>query len=159
MTKKVILASLIIGLISFGQIYSQENLNKVEYKIVAEGTDAPIPELKIVCLNKFFNKDYLPADFSKKYNLEDNTLYKKKMLVQIFQLDKDKNGLDKIELIGVNENDEKLLIEYNIVNSDKSNDDRQLTPFLIVQVPKSKKKITFIENGIELGKASKLYVE
>lgn len=160
MKNKILLISLFIGLITFGKVYSQsEILNEIEYILIAEGTDSPIPELQIVCLNKFFNKDYLPTDFQKKYNLDDKTLYKNKMLIEIFQSDKDKKGLDKIELIGVKENDTKLVIEYNIINSDTKNDDKQLSPFIIVQVPKSKKQITFIENGIELGKATDVYID
>lgn len=160
MKSRLVLISCIIGLISSGKVFSQtEKLNPVEHKVIAEGTDSPISELQIVCFNKYFNMDYLSADFRKKYNLEDKTLYKKKMLIEIFQTDKNKIGLDKIELIGVKENDERLVIEYNIVNSDSENDDRQLSPFLIVQVPKSKKKIIFMANGIELGKATELYVD
>jgi len=160
MKNKILLISLFIGLITFGKVYSQsEILNEIEYVLIAEGTDSPIPELQIVCLNKFFNKDYLPTDFQKKYNLDDKTLYKNKMLIEIFQSDKDKKGLDKIELIGVKENDTKLVVEYNIINSDTKNDDKQLSPFIIVQVPKSKKQISFIENGIELGKATNVYID
>ncbi|WP_405328087.1 hypothetical protein [Leeuwenhoekiella sp. LLG6367-2.1] len=160
MKNKIILISIIIGFISFVKVYSQdENLIKTEYKTIVEGTDSPIPDLQIVCFNKYFNKDYLPADFRKKYNLDDKTLYKKKMLVEIFQSDKNKKGFDKIELIEIMENKKYLVIEYNLVNSNTENDDKELSPFLIVQVPKSKKEIKFIVNGRELGKATELYVE
>ncbi len=160
MKNKVILTNILIGLISFLKAYSQdENLTKTEYKIIAEGTDSPIPELQIVCFNKYFNKDYLPADFRKKYNLDEKTLYKKKMLVEIFHSDKNKKGFDKIELVGIKENDKKLVIEYNLVNSNTENDDKELSPFLIVQVPKSKKEIKFVVNGTELVKATQLYVD
>ncbi len=149
-----------IGLISSGKVFSQtDKLNLVEYKIIAEGTDSPITELQIVCFNKYFNKDYLPADFRKKYNLDNKKLYKKKMLIEIFQSDKNEKGLDKIELIGIKKNDKQLVIEYNVLNSESKNDNKQLSPFLIIQVPKSKKKIIFIANGIEFGKASNIYVD
>ncbi len=142
------------------RVHSQdENMTKAEYITIAEGTDSPIADLQIVCFNKYFNLDYLPADFRKKYNLDDKTLYKKKMLVQIFQSDKNKNGFDKIELIGIMENDKKLVVEYNLVNSNTENDDKELAPFLIIQVPKSKKEIKFIANGIELGKKTEVYVD
>ena len=62
------------------------------------------------------------------------------MLIEIFHSDKNNKGLDKIELIGISENDDELVIKYNIVNSNSENDDKQLSPFLIIQVPKSKKK-------------------
>lgn len=81
------------------------------------------------------------------------------MLIEIFQSDKDKQGLDKVEVIGIKENDKKLVIEYSLVNSNPENDDKQLFPFLIIQVPKSKKEVKFIVNGIELGKATKLYLD
>ena len=81
------------------------------------------------------------------------------MLIEIFHSDKEKQGLDKIELIGIKENDEKLIIEYNVVNSDTENDSERLSPFLIVQVPKSKKELRFIVDGIELEKATDLYVD
>jgi hypothetical protein len=159
MKNKIVFIVLLIGLITSGKVFSQNELKPVEHKIIAEGTDSPIPELQIICFNKYFNKDYLPADFLKKYNLDDKKHYKKKMLIEIFQSDKNKKGLDKIDLIGISENDTELVIEYNVVNSQSDNDDKQLSPFLIVQVPKSKKKIKLIANGIELGKATDVYVD
>ncbi|AFU69948.1 hypothetical protein P700755_003304 [Psychroflexus torquis ATCC 700755] len=160
MKNKIIMICFIIGLISSEKVFSQdEKLIQVEYKIIAEGTDSPIPELQIICFNKYFNKDYLPPNFLEKYNLNEKKLYKKKMLIEIFKTDKSKKGLDKIELVGIKEDDEKLLIEYNFVNSNIENDDKELSYFLIIQVPKSKKKITFIANGIELGKATEVYVD
>ena len=41
--------------------------------------------------------------FREKYNLDENTLYKKKMLIEIFHSDVNKKGLDKIELIEIKE--------------------------------------------------------
>jgi hypothetical protein len=159
MKNKIVFIALLIGLITSGKVFAQNELKPVEHKIIAEGTDSPITELQIVCFNKYFNKDYLSAEFRKKYNLDDKTLYKKKMLIEIFQSDKNKKGLDKIDLIGISENDTELVIEYNGVNSESDNDDKQLSPFLIVQVPKSKKKMKFIANGTELGKATDIYVD
>ncbi len=159
MKNRIVFIILLIGLIKSGKVFSQNGLKPVEYKIIAEGTDSPIPELQIVCFNKYFNKDYLPADFRNKYNLDDKTLYKKKMLIEIFQSDKSQKGFDKIDLIGILENDKELIIKYNIVDSETDNDNKQLSPFLIIQVPKSKKKIKFIVNGIELGKATGIYVD
>ena len=159
MKNRIAFIILLIGLIKSGKVFSQNGLKSVEHKIIAEGTDSPIPALQIVCFNKYFNKDYLPADFRNKYNLEDKTLYKKKILIEIFQSDKNKKGIDKIDLVRISENDTELIIEYNVVNSDSNNDDKQLSPFLIIQVPKSKKKMKFIANGIELGKATDIYVD
>ena len=159
MKNRILFIAILIGLIASGEVFAQNELKPVEHKIIAEGTDSPIPELQIVCFNKYFNKDYLTAEFRKKYNLDDKKLYKKKMLIEIFQSDKNKKGLDKIDLIGISENDTELVIEYNVVNSESDNDDKQLSPFLIVQIPKSKKKMKFIANGIELGKAKDIYVD
>lgn len=129
--------------------FSQTNsYNNVEYKIVAEGTDSPIENLQIVCFNKFFNKDYLPSDFRQKYNLNDKDLYKKKMLVEIFRTNTH-DGLDKIHLKGIKENQDTLVVEYNFINSSKTNDDKKLNPFLIVQIPKSKKEVKFVVDGID----------
>jgi hypothetical protein len=160
MKNKVILICFFLSIITFNKIYSQdENLKEVKYNIIAEGIDSPIPNLQMVCFNKYFNKDYLPSDFREKYKLNEKGIYKKKMLVEIFHSDINKKGLDKIELIGIKENEKNLIIEYNIINSNKNNDDKTLAPFLIVQVPKLKKAIKFIVNGIELGKTKKLYVD
>lgn len=160
MKNRIIFISLFLGLFSSARVFSQdEKLTSIEYKIIAEGTDSPISELQIVCFNKYFNKDYLSPEFRKKYKLDEKTLYKKKMLIEIFLSDKIKNGLDKIDLIGISENNTELKIKYNVVNSDSNNDDKKLSPFLIVQVPKSKKKIKFIGNGVELGKVTDIYVD
>lgn len=151
---------LFLGFFLSIKVYSQDTeLNEVEYYTIAEGIDSPISELQIVCFNKYFNKDYLPAEFRKKYSLDEKSLYKKTMLIEIFHSDKNKNGLDKIELVGIKENDEKLVIEYNLVNSNTENDDKELSPFLIVQVPKSKKEIKFIVNGTEIEKPTEIYVD
>lgn len=159
MKNKIVFIAILSGLITSGKVFAQNKLKPVEHKIIAEGIDSPIPELQIVCFNKYFNKDYLTAEFRKKYNIDDKKLYKKKMLIEIFQSDKNKKGLDKIELIGISENDTELVIEYNVVNSKSDNDDKQLSPFLIVQVPKSKKKMKFIANGIELRKTTDIYIK
>ncbi len=157
---KFLIVSVLLGITLMGTLYSQnEQLQDIVHVTIAQGTDSPIEELQIVCFNKFFNKDYLPKEFQKKYNLDDTSLYKKKMLVEIFHSDKAKKGLDSIELVGIKENDNKLVIEYNLVNSNAENDEMQLAPFLIVQVPKSKKEVKFIVNGVELGKTSGVYMD
>ena len=157
---KTLIISLTLTIIFFSKSFSQEeNLNNVEYTIIAQGTDSPLPDLQIVCFNKYFNKDYLPSDFRKKYNLEERGLYKKKMLVEIFHSDPDGKGLDEIELVGIQESNENLIVNYNLINSNTNNDDEKLSPFLIVQVPNSKKDIKFIVNGSELGAGTDLYVD
>ena len=81
------------------------------------------------------------------------------MLVEIFRNDISKKGLDKIELVKVEENKKSLIIEYKLVNADTSNDEQSLSPFLIIQVPKSKQKVIFIADGVELSKAREIYVD
>jgi len=132
---------------------------KVKYAIFAEGKDAPTPNLHITCYNKYFNQDYLSADFSKMYNLNKKEPYKKKILMEIFRNDISKKGLEKIELVKVEENIKSLIIEYKFVNADTSNDEKSLSPFLIIQVPKSKEKVIFIADGVELSNAREIYVD
>lgn len=137
-----------------------QTMYDVEYKVIAEGIDSPAQDdLHIVCMNKYFNLDYLPSTFRLKYNLNDRKLYKKKMLVEIFRNDKAKEGFDKIEIESIKSSYESLVISYNFVNSDTTNDDQELNSFVILQVPESRKKITFIADGVELGKSEKLYVK
>ncbi|GHA36219.1 hypothetical protein GCM10007103_17140 [Salinimicrobium marinum] len=81
------------------------------------------------------------------------------MLIQIFHSDANQQGLDKIDLIGIKEDDENLIVRYDLVNSDPDNDEEKLAPFLIVQVPKSKKNIMFIANGTASGKRIDFYVD
>ena len=159
MNIKIAFILLTIGLMTSGKGFPQNELKPVEHKIIAEGTDSPISELQIVCFNKYFNKDYLSAEFRNKYDLDDKKFYKKKMLIEIFQSDKYKKGLDKIDLIGIWETNTELIVEYNIVNSDSDNDHSQLSPFMIIQVPKSKKKITFKASGKESGKATEIFLD
>ena len=151
----------ILLIIFSNKIYSQnENLKNVEYTIIAEGIDSPFPDLQIVCLRKHFNLEFLSSEFREKYDLNRQDLYKKKMLIQIFSSDKEKDGLDKIELVDIKENDKELIIRYNIINSDKNNDDINLAPFLIVQVPKSKKQFKFIVNAVEeIGVPQSIYIK
>nr|WP_321225997.1 hypothetical protein [uncultured Psychroserpens sp.] len=160
-TKKcALLIILFFGNFFLSKVSSQEeNFKDVEFEVIAEGEDSPIANLQIVCFNKYFNKDYLPSYFRKKYNLDEKKLYKRKMLIELFHSDKDKKGLDKIKLDGIIENDKKLIVTYNIINSDINNDDKTLSPFLILQLPKSKKEISFIVNGIDLGKTNEVYVD
>jgi hypothetical protein len=112
-----------------------------------------------VCFNKYFNKDYLPSEFLAKYNLNDKKLYKRKILIEVFHSDNDKKGLDKIELIGAKKTDKNLVVTYNVINSNTDNDDTTVSPFLILQLPKSKKEITFIVNGNELAKGTEIYLD
>lgn len=157
---KVIIIFVGLNLFLFTKTNAQaQDLKNVEYTVIAEGIDSPLPELQIVCYNKYFNQDYLPADFRKKYNLDEKGLYKKKMLVELFHPDAGLKGLDKIEFLGIQENDETLIVNYKLVNSNPENDKEKISPFLIVQVPKTKKEIKFIANGMELGKGTELYAD
>ncbi|GHA36212.1 hypothetical protein GCM10007103_17130 [Salinimicrobium marinum] len=63
---EVIIISLTLSFLFFNGIYAQEqNLQNILYTVIAEGTDSSIPNLRKVCFNKYFNKDYLPSDFQK----------------------------------------------------------------------------------------------
>jgi len=56
---------MLVMLINFYAWGQDLPMSKVEYVIVADGKDAPIPDLHITCYNKYFNQDYLSADFRK----------------------------------------------------------------------------------------------
>jgi hypothetical protein len=127
--------------------------------VVAEGNDSPFKDFQVICYNKYFNLEQLPMDFQEKYNLTDRQLYKQKMLVQIFFSDTEKKGFDKIEIAEVKESSSEIVFSYNIVNSDSTNDSTVQSPFIIVQIPKSKKRIRLIANGKELGKGQELYIQ
>lgn len=151
---------LFLLILSFNKNFAQESdFKDLEYTKIAEGTDSPIPDLQIVCFNKFFNKDYLPEKFQEKYNLTNRKLFKKKMLVEIFQSDINNEGIDKIEIVNLKESEDTILIEYNLVNENVQNDDKKLAPFIVLQIPKSKKNIKFIKDGVGLGQTKETYVE
>ncbi len=144
--------------IPFEAISQNEKLTTVDYEVIAEGIDSPFKNFQVVCYNKYFNIDRLPIDFQEQYNLTDKKLFKKKMLIEIFYQDTENKGLDKIDLISIAENETEIFIEYNIVNSDKTSDQRSLAPFIVVQVPKTRKSIRFVADGVELGKTNDLYI-
>ena len=140
-------------------IAQNEEFQQIEFKKIAEGIDSPIRDLQIVCFNKFFNKDYLPKEFSEKYGLTDKDLFKKKMLVEIFLSDKENTGMDKVEIEKIMQGDDSIRIYYQTMNEDATNDNEKLAPFVVVQIPKSKKEIEFIKNGSDSARAEKTYVD
>ena len=152
---------LVVAIIFFhSNLFSQkQTYSNVDFTIVAEGNDSPFKDLQVVCYNKYFNLEQLPMDFQEKYNLTDRQLYKQKMLVQIFFSDTEKQGLDKIEIAEVKESSSEIIFSYNIVNSDSTNDSTVQSPFIVIQIPKSRKVIKFIANGKELGKGQELYIQ
>ena len=156
--KNCLLIAILILTIPFYVISQTNNLRSVDYKIITEGTDSPLKNFQVVCFNKYFNLEQLPNEFTTKYGLTDKNLFKKAMLVEIFHSDTENKGLDKIDLIGIKENENEIFIEYKIINSDNSNDNESFAPFLIIQIPKVKKAIRFIVNGVEQGKANDLYI-
>ena len=115
--------------IPFEAISQNEKLTTVDYEVIAEGIDSPFKNFQVVCYNKYFNIDRLPIDFQEQYNLTDKKLFKKKMLIEIFYQDTENKGLDKIDLISIAENETEIFIEYNIVNSDKTSDQRSSTVY------------------------------
>lgn len=139
-------------------ISQNDNLSSIDYKIIAEGVDSPLENFQVVCFNKYFNLEQLSNEFTTKYGLTDKELFKKEMLVEIFHSDIENKGLDKIELIGIKEDEKEILIQYNVINSDKSNDNQTCSPFLIIQLPKAKKEIRFIVDGVELQKTEDIYI-
>jgi len=153
-----LLAFTLILITSFDAISQSDKQFNVDYKIIAEGTDSPFKNFQVVCFNKYFNLEQLPVAFQTKYNLTDKMLFQKNMLVEIFHSDTERKGLDKIDLVSIKENETELIIEYNLVNTDKSNDDKLLSPFLIIQIPKKKKNISYIIDGVRYGTTQNLYI-
>jgi hypothetical protein len=150
------------GILLFGfEVFGQDQeYSEIEYTVVAEGNDSPFENYQIVCFNKYFNLEQLPSEFRDKYDLDNRLLFKKKMLVQLFYIDTEKQGFDKFEINEIKENSSEIIFDYSLVNSDVTNDSTVQAPFLIVQIPKNtKKQIRFIANGQELGKGNDMYIK
>jgi hypothetical protein len=157
--KDFFLVTFLISILPLKAMCQNDKLSNVEYKIIAEGTDSPLENCQVVCFNKYFNMEQLPLAFQTKYNLTDKILFQKKMLVEIFHSDTERKGYDKIDLVNIEENDTEISIEYNLVNSDKSNDEKLLSPFLIIQIPKEKKNIVYIIDGVKYGTTNNVYIK
>ena len=157
--KNFLLSALAIFILTAGLRAQEQLYSKVEYRVVAEGTDSPFDNLQIVCFNKYFNLEQVPSEFRAKYKLDDKQLYKKKMLIQLFYADREKQGFDKFEINEIKESPNEIIFDYSLINSDITNDDTVQSPFLIVQIPKNtKKRIRFFMDGEELGKGSDMYI-
>lgn len=159
MTRIQFVCSIVILVIA-AQGYAQvDESNKMDYRVIAEGTDSPISNLQTVCFNKYFNEAVLPEEFIRRYNLDIKSLYKKQMLIEIFKTVPDSSGIDKIEVVDVIDDGGTIIVSYNLLNSDSSNDEQHLAPFIIIQVPKLRKRgFKFIEDGVELAQPAKLFV-
>ncbi len=140
--------------------YSQEvKPVDIPYTIIVEGTDSPIEQLSIICYNKYFNVEYLPVEFREKYELGDKAVYKGKILLEIFWVDTDNTGIDKIQLNSIRYIDKTIVIDYSVINSDSSNDEEVLAPFLIAQLPRSRHPVRFLVDGEEVGESTGVYVD
>ena len=153
---KNIILTLFSFLITFSVI-AQENTQDIDYRIIATGPDSPFNSLKIVCFNKYFNLERTKTSFRQKYGLDDKSLYKKKMLAQIFCGLNDV-GYDKILVNSISESATTIFIDYAFVNESKDNDNEDIRPFTIIQLAKSKKQIVFVENGVIHETGSKIYI-
>ncbi|GAP44007.1 hypothetical protein TBC1_112166 [Lentimicrobium saccharophilum] len=158
--KDILLITFGILFFSFDSFSQEQNFSNIEYSIIAEGNDSPFENYQIVCFNKYFNLEQLPTEFRDKYDLANPQLFKKKMLVQVFHIDTEKQGLDKFEINEIKESTSEIVFDYSLVNSDTENDSTIQAPFLIVQIPRNtKKRIRFIANGQELGKGKEMYIK
>jgi hypothetical protein len=158
--RDILLITFGILLFIFGSFSQEQNFSDIEYIIIAEGNDSPLENYQIVCFNKYFNLEQLPIEFKNKYDLANPQLFKKRMLIQVFHRDTEKQGLDKFEINEIKESQSDIVFDYSLVNSDTTNDSTIQSPFLIVQIPKDiKKRIRFIENGQELGKGQDMYIK
>lgn len=158
--KDILLITFGILFFSFDSFSQEQNFSNIEYSIIAEGNDSPFENYQIVCFNKYFNLEQLPTEFRDKYDLANPQLFKKKMLVQVFHIDTEKQGLDKFEINEIKESTSEIVFDYSLVNSDTENDSTIQAPFLIVQIPRNtKKRIRLIANGQELGKGKEMYIK
>lgn len=137
-------------------LIAQENLTDIEYKIVAQGVNSPLNDVVMICYNKYFNLESLTNEFRRTNNLDDISLYKKKMIVEIF-LGERTIGADSIELTRIAQNNDELIIAYETIDSDTTNFSHR--PYLFIQIPKIKKKIVLFENGNQRGGQRKIYID
>ncbi|MEZ4888458.1 MAG: hypothetical protein R3E32_27270 [Chitinophagales bacterium] len=123
----------------------------IEYQVVAKGNDSGIKnKLLIVAYNKYFNESQFDSDFISSHNL--NTVdFRENMLVEIF-LGTDAATKGKITLTKIEENKDLIKVHYETKEGDEpsATAEEEITPFLIVSVPKSRKTTKFFENGEEV---------
>lgn len=99
----------------------------------------------------------LSAEFRITNNLEGKPA-KKKMLVEIFLGERTK-GEEEIKLNQVTENSYELIVDYEIIIGEIDTDSNPGNPYLIIQIPKSKKQFVFIENGQRRTAGQQLYID
>jgi len=130
---------------------------QVPYTIVALGYNSPLNDVSVVCYNKYFNLGMLPEKFRSENNLTDKP-YKKMMLVQIFLGERTKN-VNHIQLNSLTETDTEIILEYETKVKESTENTAKQNPYLILQIPKSKKAVSFVENGIHRGTTgTKIYM-
>ena len=112
----------------------------VPYSIIAEGTDSPLQNAEVVCFNKYFNAEQLPAEFCAKYGLVDGRLFKKKVFVELFYSDTVRLGFDRFIINAITESATEIVVDYSLENADSTNDATLLSPFLVVQMPRKRRK-------------------
>jgi hypothetical protein len=80
------------------------------------------------------------------------------MLVEIFLGERTSDAVE-IKLNRVIENSQELIVDYEIITGEIDTDDAPGNPYLIIQIPKSKKQIVCIENGQRRTAGQKLYFD
>ncbi|WP_420577037.1 hypothetical protein [Ekhidna sp.] len=153
---RVLLTISTLLLINSSDLIAQDDLENVEYSIIAQGNKSPLNDVAMVCFNKYFNLESLSEEFRQANNLDDKSLYKKKMLIEIF-LGERTRGADSIKLTKIAQNDNELIVAYETIDSDTSDFDNR--PYLIIQIPKIKKSIVLFENGKQRGGQRELYID
>lgn len=117
-----------------------------DFTIVSTGTETPqSSKLLIICYNIQFNKDKFNSDFIKTNRL-DQINYKKNMAVEIF-LGQVKEKVINLKVDKIEENDTRINVYYSFEISKSSETSNKLTPFVIVETPKSSKQVIFYENS------------
>jgi len=131
------------------QINAQVPGKEVSYTIVAQGFNSPLNDVSVVCYNKYYNLDMLPEKFRSDNNLEDKP-YKKMMLIQIFLGERTKD-VNHIKITSLTETEAEITLEYDTAIEESTDTTAKQNPYIILQIQKSKKPVSFIENGVHRG--------
>lgn len=135
------------------RITSVEFVSK-PFQVVAQGENPKKDNiLLLVCYNKYFNQKHFGFKFNSKNKL-DTINYTKNMLVEIFcPLEYNISELKVDEIL---ENKDQIKIYFSTAK--KSNE--IIAPYIIVQTPRSRKKVSFFHNGKKIGLESQnIYVK
>lgn len=158
---KDMLFPIIIGIIMFTiapWASGQNQLDTLNFKLIAKGVTSEPYNFHVVCYNRYFNEENFSKEFLQQNNLTKDLFKKKKMLIEIFNRnhnDSTSNILDIDQIILTNST---IDIYYtSSVDSDKA---LQGSSYIILQTDRIKKPVKFFKNGELIGRSTtKLYMD